>query len=445
MPGAALQLERPPLDRGTVERFGLQGEPGWLREARAAAAERYAAAPWPRTDLGEEWRRFPIAELPLDLVEAAAAHAPPVTVRIAAADAARGVVASDLRTAAREHPDLVADYLGRHGGVASHDALRALCEALWTNGAFVHAPPGLTLEGPIELTIGAGLTRTLVVAGRGSAFTLVEDQVSADGAPRLAIPVLDVFLEDGAQVEYVQLQRFAPDTWNLGSQRYHSERDSRLASYTVMVGGGRSKIGVGSDIVGDNASVRLYGLLAGADDQRVDLNTFQDLNASHSESLLLYLAALYDRAKAVYYGVIRVEPGTRATSSFQECRAMLLSENAGAAPIPVLEILANDVARCGHAAAAGALDLTELFYVMSRGLPRKQAETLLVRGFFEKVIGNVRAAEVRWRMLAALVPRIGSVAELDDPAPTPLPSAASNAASPSTSGQQRGSPGESAS
>ena len=92
---------------------------------------------------------------------------------------------------------------------------------------------------------------------------------------------------------------------------------------------------------------------------------------------------------------------------------MLLSDKAGADPIPVLEILTNDVARCGHGATAGALDETELFYVMSRGLDRAAAEQLLVRGFFQRVINHIPDVQVRSRVLDALAPRIGRVAELE--------------------------------
>ena len=92
---------------------------------------------------------------------------------------------------------------------------------------------------------------------------------------------------------------------------------------------------------------------------------------------------------------------------------MLLSDRAGADPIPVLEILTNDVARCGHGATAGALDEAELFYVMSRGLDRASAEQLLVRGFFQRVINHIPDVQVRSRVLDALAPRIGRVAELE--------------------------------
>ncbi|MDE3102366.1 MAG: SufD family Fe-S cluster assembly protein, partial [Chloroflexota bacterium] len=80
---------------------------------------------------------------------------------------------------------------------------------------------------------------------------------------------------------------------------------------------------------------------------------------------------------------------------------------------PVLEILTNDVARCGHGATAGRLDEEELFYVMSRGIQRALGEQLLVRGHFSRVVDRIPDAETRARVLEALVPRIGRVAEIE--------------------------------
>ncbi|TME37192.1 MAG: Fe-S cluster assembly protein SufD, partial [Chloroflexi bacterium] len=181
----------------------------------------------------------------------------------------------------------------------------------------------------------------------------------------------------------------------------------------VLVGSGRTKLGVQSDIRGDGAEVKLYGLVAAADSQRIDVNSLQIVDGKASQSDLLYLSALYDSAKAVYYGIIRVQPTSSGTGSYQECRNMLLSDKAGADPIPALEILTSDVARCGHGATAGAIDEEELFYVMSRGMPRLEAEQLLVRGFFNRVVAAIPEPQVRAKVLAALEPRIGRVAELE--------------------------------
>ncbi len=406
MTAVRARLERPPLDRETVERFGHErGEPAWLVEQRLASVDRYLETPWPRSDVGEEWRRFPLAELPY---EAVATDVPEPAVLAQTHEL--GVLNLPLGEAVRSRGDLVRPYLERDGGPVAQAAIRAYARAMWTGGRFVRVPPAVEVARPIEVVTVPGVSRTIVVAERGSRATVVEELRSSGDEELVAMPILEVHLEDDAQLDYVQIQRFGPRVWVLGSQAYRSERASRLASFNVFVGSRAAKVGIGSDITGDGAVVSLNGLVAGGDDQKIDFNVFQDLAGSHSESVLLYLAALYDRAKAVTYGVIRVEPQSRGTSSYQECRNMLLSEHAGADPIPVLEILTNDVVRCGHGATAGALDPSELFYVQSRGLPREDAERLIVRGFFERVVAKVADADVRRRMLAALEPRIGSVA-----------------------------------
>lgn len=159
--------------------------------------------------------------------------------------------------------------------------------------------------------------------------------------------------------------------------------------------------------------MKLYGLVAAGGTQRIDVNSFQRLDGKASQSDLLYLSALYDSAKAVYYGLIRVEPTSSMTGSYQECRNLLLSDKAGAHPIPVLEILTNDVARCGHGATAGRIQEDEVFYVMTRGIDRRTAEQLLVRGSFARVLDRIPNAAIRARVLEALRPRIGGVAELE--------------------------------
>jgi len=414
-----IRLERPPLDRDSVERFGVsREEPRWLIDQRVAAAERYLETPWPRTDVGEEWRRFPLKDVPYDAI------AEDIPRPVPLAETGYSVSRSGfvnlpiemLWNAPEPTPkpfDLLRSLMEKTDGPVAQAAIRAYAEAAWTTGHFVRVPAGLDIPHPIEVITVPSVSRTIVLVERGARATVVERLIGGADEPQLAMPILDVHLEDDAVLNYVQIQEFAPSVWILGSQQYRSARASRLESFNVFVGAHRAKVGIGSDIRGDGAVVHLNGLVAGGNDQKIDFNVFQDLFGSHSESILLYLAALYDHAKAVTYGVIRVEPESRATSSYQECRNMLLSEHAGADPIPVLEILTNDVLRCGHGATAGAIDDADLFYVQSRGLPRDEAERLIVRGFFERVIEKVADADVRHEMLRALEPRIGSIGTLE--------------------------------
>ncbi len=412
-----------PLDRDTVERLSVgREEPSWLLADRLASLERYVPETWP-TGQEEEWRRFKLDGLPASALADDLATDPPAEYGSVPVEAShRGVVFARWVDAVREHPDLVRRHLPDGEGLRSHAAFRALNGAAYSRGStFLYVPEGVEVELPLYVHkrwaagTSAIVYRTVVVADPGSSVTLVEELSSQEGGAggRFAIPGLEVRAGAGARVRYVRIQRFGGDVWDLGYQRYVSERDSDLAAFNVFVGSGRSKIGIESDIRGNGARVKLNGLVAIGDSQRIDVNSLQRLDGKGSNSDLLYLSALYEAAKAVFYGVIRVEPTSSGTGSYQECRNMLMSDKAGADPIPVLEILTNDVARCGHGATAGRLGDEDLFYVMSRGLDRRNAEQLLVRGFFQRVINEIPDVQIRARVLEALVPRIGRVAELE--------------------------------
>jgi Fe-S cluster assembly protein SufD len=407
------------LDPETVEQHSIRRkEPDWVRASRLAAVERFTPEAWP-TGAEEEWRRFPLRDLPEGPLVSTLDHLPAIQFKLEPEATAAGVIFKGLLRASLDNPELVRPHIAPSEGIPSHAAFRALADALWSAGStFVHVPVGVEVRQPLVLekvwpeSDEAMLSRTILVAERGSVVTLVEDLSSEGVAPRLAIPHVEVLAGPGAHVTYVGIRRFGPGVLDLGFQRFRSARDSDLRCLNVFAGEGRSKAGIESDIEGDGATVKLFGLVAAGDDQRIDVNSFQRVDGRASQSDLLYLSALYDRAKAVFYGKIRVEPTSSGTGSYQECRNMLLSEHAGADPIPVLEILTNDVVRCGHAATAGALSDEELFYAMSRGFDRDAAQQLLVHGFFRRVINQLHDEHVRQRVLNALRPRIGNIAEM---------------------------------
>jgi Fe-S cluster assembly protein SufD len=412
-----------PLDRATVERLSVgRTEPAWLLEDRLAALERFEAATFP-TGQEEEWRRFPLKDLPkVRAEELLGVSHPPSEYGSVPLDAShKGLVFDRWSSAVRDHPDLVRKWLPDGEGMASHASFRAWAGALYGHGStFLYVPAGLHVELPLMVhkRWAAGTApivfRTLVVAEEGSSVTLVEELSSeSGGSGRIAVPSLEVRAGPGAIVRYVGIQRYSDDVWEIGQQRNISERESTLANFNVLVGSKRTKLGVESDIRGNGAAVKLYGLVAGGDSQRIDVNSLQRVDGKASTSDLLYLSALYESAHAIFYGVIRVEPTSSMTGSYQECRNMLLSNKAGADPIPVLEILTNDVARCGHGATAGRIDDTELFYIMSRGLDRSTAEQMLVRGFFQRVVNDIPDVQVRSRVTDALAPRIGRIAEVE--------------------------------
>jgi Fe-S cluster assembly protein SufD len=157
---------------------------------------------------------------------------------------------------------------------------------------------------------------------------------------------------------------------------------------------------------GPGATVEMLGLYLAHGGQHFDFRTLQDHAAPHCTSDLLFKGGLRDNARTVYSGLIHVRPEGAETDAYQTNRNLVLSDDAKADSKPELEIENNDV-RCSHAASVGQINEEEIFYLVSRGIPRGEAERLIVKGFFEEVLGRVDRAEVSEPLYEALEAKLG--------------------------------------
>jgi Fe-S cluster assembly protein SufD len=408
-----------PIDAAGVARINhVFDEPEWLRDVRNEWLVRALETSWP-SGQEEEWRRTSLKDLPRNGELLTDAEFRPELPDDRLAE--QGVVFTDLTSAAKERPDLVRRYLGQAEPVASHAAFWALSLAGWTGGTFLYVPRGLEVDGTLIARITQPrsdvtfLPHTLVVAEEGSSVTLLEETVSPDGSPGWFGGTVAIHALSGSRVRYANLQRLGDQVWNVGAQRVEVGQDASVTTLNTEVGSHITKLGLDVQMAGKGGTSLILGLLAAGGEQHIDINSLQDLWGQHTTSDLLYVSALYEKARAAFYGVTRVQESARQSSSYQECRNLLLSPNAGAEPIPVLEIKTNDLLRCGHGATAGAIDPIQLFYAESRGLDHDEAERMIVRGFFEQVIAKIPVEPVRSAMLAALAERIGHTETFDEP------------------------------
>jgi Fe-S cluster assembly protein SufD len=307
-----------------------------------------------------------------------------------------------------EHPRLY-DLVGYDEKFAAHNA------AMWQQGLLVHVPQGVVLEQPLYIRIanaveGASLFwRLLVIADEGSKFSLIEEYDSA--SPELAgysNAAVELFVEQGAKLEYVSLQNLSRETWHFASHHARVERDAELDWVAGGFGSKKGKIRIQNDLAGPGATSRVTGAYFADGTQHLDYDTFQEHIAPHTTSDFAFKGALRDQATAVWRGMIRVEKDAQKTNAYQENRNLMLSERAHADSIPGLEILANDV-RCTHGATLGQVDREQLFYLMARGLTRGEAERLIVRGFFQDLLDRIELEPVREALGDALEARIPQV------------------------------------
>ncbi|HET9323964.1 MAG TPA: Fe-S cluster assembly protein SufD [Gaiellaceae bacterium] len=304
-----------------------------------------------------------------------------------------------------EH-DRLGQLVGAEEKFAAHNA------AVWEHGLLVVVPKGVELEQPLAVRIvnsvdgGALFFRLLVIAEPESRFSLVEEYASSSpDIEGYTNTVTEIFVEQASKLEYVSIQNLSRDTWHFASHHARVERDAELDWVAGGFGSRRGKVWIQNDLAGPGATSRVTGAYFADGDQHLDYDTYQLHKAPNTTSDFAFKGALRDRATAVWRGMIRVEKDAQRTNAYQENRNLMLSPTTHAVPIPGLEILANDV-RCTHGATVGQVDRDQLFYLMARGLPRGEAERLIVRGFFTDVLDRVELEPVREALGEALEARI---------------------------------------
>ena len=376
-------------------------EPAWLAGKRAAARERYESLPVP-SNREEAWRYTNLRGFDPD-----AFTTEPSAVTLSADELPDGVVFGSLAQAAAEHPELVERHYG--AVVSEGEKFAAGNAARWDDGVFLHVAAGVEVDAPLRARLdvpGEGAAqyyRALIVLEPGARATFVEEFTS-DAAGYLNV-VVELVVGDGAKLEYVTIQEHEHGTRQFGTHRATVGRDAELDWVAIGLGGTRAKSRMESYLADQGANVKVTGAYFLRESEHADYDTTQEHAAPNTTSDLFFKGVLADSARAVWRGVIRVDKGAQRTDAYQENRNLLLSREAHADSIPGLEIEANDV-RCTHGATVGQIDKMQLFYLMSRGLSRAQAEQLIVRGFFQPILDRIESAEVRESLSAALDQRI---------------------------------------
>ena len=162
----------------------------------------------------------------------------------------------------------------------------------------------------------------------------------------------------------------------------------------------------------------MLGIFFADGDQFFDHHTWQLHESPYATSDLEFKGALKDSARSVYSGLIKVSEGAQKTDAYQQNRNLVLSREARADSIPNLEIGANDV-RCTHGATVSQVEPEHLFYLQARGIPRTEAQKLIVEGFFRPVIDRIPVEEIQGFLEGAIARKVGYVDGPRPPAPLP--------------------------
>ena len=426
--------------RENVEKLSASfNEPQWMLDFRLKAWDIYEAMPMPKMS-DDAWRRTDIRRLRLNEIGPSINGDAVTNVEIPAflggqltEDEAggsmlqidgvvtqyelspelkdQGVIFCDMHTALNEHTDLVKKFFMTEGVKVTDGKFAALHGAFWRGGTFIYVPKNVKASAPLHTVLwsasGKTFTHTLVVLDGGAEAIFMDEYASADGEGQaFHNGVIELLVGDNASLIYAGLQDFGKNMWQMNHERGRVGRDGKLDWVTSMMGTRLTKAFQTMDLDRPGAWGRMSGIFFTNGRQHLDLDTLQNHNAPETVSDLLYKGALKDRSRTVWQGMIKALPDAQRINGFQANRNLMLDRTARADSIPGLEIEADDVI-CTHASAVGRLDEEEIFYLMSRGIPREIAIEMSVQGFFDPLMRRIPFEGVRNRIFERIVEKIG--------------------------------------
>ncbi len=320
------------------------------------------------------------------------------SVHISLSDEARqsGVIFLDLKSAEAQYPELLARMIGQivHAGDGKFAALAA---AFGQNGVFLYVPKGVQLESPFYSHIwgapaySAGLTHSLVWLDEGASITHIHEFSSPEideDAQAFHAGIIEIHVGENAKLNLIELQSWGEHVWSFMHERAKVYKNGQLVWISGTVGSHLSKVFSDVDLMEPGSEARISGFYFSDREQHFDLDTQQNHLAPHTFSDLLYKGVLFGKSKTVWQGMIYVAPHAIKTDGYQANRNLILSKDAKVNSIPGLEILAGDV-RCSHGATVSKIEDAEMFYLQSRGIPKQEAEKLIVKGFFNTVFERI--------------------------------------------------------
>ena len=394
-------------------------EPAWLSQRRLEAFERFQSLNWPAKN-EEEWRRTDLnrlQNLDFGLEWSLSGQSQIVTnggksngylakleqvetekVKLSLSpEVPQNLVFTDLESAARNYPDLVGQF--QNLIKPEESKLAAFNKAFWNKGIFLYVPRNVELAIPLyshlrlEGEKWGVFPYSLIVLEDNSRVILVDDYSSSDQKQdSLSNALTEVYLKPNSHLTYVNLQRWGEGVHHFYHQRVRLEANAHLTTLTVNLGSSVTRSDIETLLAGPGAFSYMFGLALTNKNQYFEQHTKQTHLAPQTTSDLLFKSALFDQSRSVFSGIIQIAKQAQRSDAYQANRNLLLSDQAKVDTLPKLEILANDV-RCTHGATVGPIDKEQFFYLTSRGIPEREAKTLIVEGFFEEVLGKVSKHE----------------------------------------------------
>jgi Fe-S cluster assembly protein SufD len=421
-------------DKAYIEKFSKDlNEPSWLLELRLKGLELTDELPLPRTEKTKitnwnftsfEHQVTPssitkLNELPEEVLTLVGKdeeagnilvqhNTKPIYKQLSDDLKGKGVIYTDLASAIHEHEDLVKKYYMTDGVKVDEHRLSALHAALVNGGAFLYVPKNVEVDVPLQAVYWiddekVGLfNHVIIVAETNSKVTYVENYLSTnEESNAVANIITEVFAGPNAKVLFGAVDNLSNGVTTYVNRRGVADRDGRIEWALGQMNDGDTVSDNTTNCIGDGSSADTKTVSIGRGVQKQNFNIRVNQFGLRTDGQLLAHGVMKDSASSIFNGIAKIEHGASKSNSEQTERVLMLSEKARGDANPILLIDEDDVT-AGHAASVGRMDPIQLYYLMSRGISKKEAERLIIHGFLAPVVNELPIEGVKKALLEVI-------------------------------------------
>lgn len=306
----------------------------------------------------------------------------------------QGVLFCDMDTAVSKYPEIVKEYFGTLIP-ARDNKFAALNTAVWSGGSFVYVPKGVQVKLPLQayFRINAErfgqFERTLIIADEGSSVHYIEGCTAPIyTTDSLHSAVVEIFVKKNARVRYTTVQNWSNNVYNLVTKRASADENAIMEWIDCNIG---SKVTMKYPSVylkGEGARGEVLSIAYAGAGQHQDAGAKMIHFAPNTSSRIVSKSISKNGGRTSYRGLVQVQPNATQSSVYVSCDALLMDEDSRSDTYPTMKIRENEVA-VQHEATVEKLGEEKLFYLMSRGITKADAEGILVNGFIEPVTREI--------------------------------------------------------
>ncbi|MHA7221903.1 Fe-S cluster assembly protein SufD [Arthrobacter sp. RHLT1-20] len=379
-----------PLAGEAVKRHSHGGGVGIPDSSRAGRLTSYKLADFkPLTGMEEDWRFTPLKRLRGLHTDVLNGAAPSVSVTAPDSVTVETVGRDDRRIGSAAIPE---------------DRVSANAWENFTEATVITVPAEVQVDGEVSVLLTgqgteASAQHVVIVAEKFSRSVVVLDHQGT----AVVSENVEILVGDGAQLTVISLQEWDDDAVHASSQQVKLGRDAKFKHIVVSLGGDLVRVTPSARFTAPGAEVELFGLYFADAGQHLEQRLFVDHAVANCKSNVLYKGALQGRnAHTVWVGDVLIRKEAEGTDTYEANRNLVLTDGARADSVPNLEIETGLIAGAGHASATGRFDDQHLFYLMARGIPEEVARRLVVRGFLNEIIQQIKVPAIEERLTAAV-------------------------------------------